>query len=612
MQKVLLTILLLSFATLVSGQNIKENFDAGKRYFDKQEYALAKNSFGKITAIEGTNEMVQWASYYYAISAYYSNDLAGSKNMFAQVLRKYPYWDVSDDVNYWLAFIAAEEQDLNKTIDYSEAIRGPSLKTKSKNLVRQAAASIDDLESLIASLESYPEESIIASRIAEVILSQPSTDENLDLLSDLSDEYELNLTTPLEGINGSPKKSVYNVALFLPFYHRSDSASLLRVERHWTAKLYYGLKLGVEKLRDEGVEINLLTYDTRGIEPLDSIISSGELDSLDLIIGPVTQSSVAKIAPFAQERQINMINPLSANNDVIQSNPFAFLYYPSNESLARRAADYTLKNFIENKNAAIFYSGGGDRARASEYRKIIEQDSFNVVIFEGVRPNESVKIQQLLMEEEELERDSVTVENMMMEMEELREAGEDDWEIYDEQDFVYDTLKILPDSIGHIFIASDYSSLVTSALSGIDARPDSINILTSSRFLAEEQSISLDQLERLDAVLLGSNFIPYDSAAISDFRQRYLSAYMAAPSKTDILGDAYMGYDLMVNFGRLLNRYGKYFQLGLVKNENIDGELIEYFNYRFTRDNNFIPYLKVRDSKIQIRTEEIDEDRPQQ
>lgn len=609
MRKTIAIFLFLGMGLLSYAQNIQQNFEEGKKYFDQEQYALAKNSFSKITAVEGTNQMVQWASYYFAISAYQTNNLGEAEQMFEQVLTKYPYWGVKDEVNFWLARIASDQGELKEVFGHLSKIQEPEFDADIDALLRQAINKTNDAEVLKELLDEYPEEEKLASRIAQIILGQPAVDQDVSYLMELQNNYELSITAPIEGIESSPRKSVYNVGLFLPFYYRSDSASLIRVERGWTSKIYYGAKLAVEKLKEEGVEINLITYDTRGVISLDSIIGSGELEELDLIVGPVTQSSIAQVSAYAQEKKINMVNPLSANNDVINENPFAFLYYPSNESIARRAANYTMDHFTENKNVAIFYSGIADKTRADLYKEIIEKDSFNVVIHEGVLPNESVNIQQLLLEEEELERDSLEIENMMAEMDSLRWSGEEDWDIYDERDFVYDTLKILPDSIGHIFIASDYSSLVTSALSGIDARPDTIDIITTSRFLAAEQSISLEQLERLDAVLLGSNFIPYDSTSVREFRSRYFERYMINPTKADILGDEYLGYDLLVNFGRLLGKYGKYFQLDLVRNGDIDGELIDAFNYRFTQDNNFIPYLKVRDARIERRTEEIDEDK---
>lgn len=610
MRRITIVTFFLSTVLGLFGQNIRQNFEEGKAYFDREQFALAKNSFAKITAVEGNNEMVQWGSYYYAISSYYANDLNAATQMFKQILSRYPYWGVKQEVNFWLAFISAEQNELKTVFDYLYRITDEKLNQDIEALKVSVLASTNNMSQLMDVLNSFPNEQKVASRIAELILSKPLPEQDVDLLMNLEKKYELNITSRLEGIEESPKKAVYNVGLFLPFYYRSDSASLLRVERSWTASLYYGVALGVEKLKSEGIDVNLLTFDTRGTQDLADAIDSGDLNELDLIIGPVTQSSIAQMSAFSKENKINMVNPLSANNDVINNNPFAFLYYPSNESLARRAAAYTRKHFTENKKAAVFYSGIADKARADLYKELIEQDSFQVVIHEGILPNESVQIQQLLLEEEELDKDSLVVESMLAEMDSLREAGEEDWEIYDELDFVYDTLKILPDSIGHIFVASDYSSLVTSALSGIDARPDTISIITSSRFLAAEQSISLDQLERLDAVLLGSNFIAFDSANVEEFRERFFEKYLTNPTKTDLLGDEYLGYDLMVNFGRLLGEYGKYFQLGLIRNADIDGELIKAYNYRLTQDNNFIPYFKVREARIERRTEEIDENRP--
>ena len=80
---------------------------------------------------------------------------------------------------------------------------------------------------------------------------------------------------------------------------------------------------------------------------------------------------------------------------------------------------------------------------------------------------------------------------MLAEMNSLREAEVEDWEIYNERDFYEDSLMIRPDSIGHIFVASDISSHVASAMSGIESREDTIYFITSSKFLNAESSVSL-------------------------------------------------------------------------------------------------------------------------
>ncbi|HEY9117838.1 MAG TPA: hypothetical protein VIN11_08430 [Roseivirga sp.] len=599
MQRYFLVILLTVFGCFSAlGQNIKQLFDEGKLLFDQGQYALALSKFEPLTAMETDNEMLRFASFYYAVSAYQSGDKSTAKNAFKQIQQKYPNWSIDNDLNYWQGVIAVEE---GKTIDafqYFNQVNSPELASSIKVLKERALASVNYIEQLKSLLIAFPETSV-ASKLASLMLQQDVKDQDLELLEQLETAYDLEISLTADGINYSPKKKVYNVGLFLPYAYRNDSARLAQLESNWTTRMYHGALLGVELLKEEGIEINLVNIDTRDAsQRLEQMIASGQLDSLDLIIGPVTQTAVESMTKFSKEHKINMINPLSSNSEILRDNPYAFLYYPSNESLAIQSAEYAIKHFTRNKNAAIFYSGAADYERAELYRELIEKDSFNVPIFMRVGPEESVKIQQLFVEEEEVERDSITIARMFAEMDSLRYAGVQNWEKYADRDFVYDTLKILPDSIGHVFIASDFSSLSTSALSGIAARPDTIEFLSSSRFLVAEQSLSFPQLERLNAILVGSNHIDYATNEIAEFRRRYVDTYMASPVKEERLGDAYMAYDIVVTFGRLLHQYGKYFQVGLRRKDKVEGELTESLAYRLSNDNRYMPYLKVSGAKV--------------
>jgi len=595
----LIVVLLIISVSQGFSQNIKALFDEGKKLFDQKEYALALDKFAPLTSVNQSNDLVKYSSYYYAIAAYKSGDNTTAKNMFKQVLQKYPDWAVTEDVNYWLGYLAAQENDILGTFQYFDLVNKPDLEVNKAALKAVVLSNTTDMKGLLKLLDQYPNDNLIASQLANQILSQPVHEQDMELLSNLQSTYALNLDLGIDGIEYSPKKSTYNVGLFLPFSFSSDSAMLVRAMSNWTTRMYEGVALGVEKLKDEGIQVNLISIDTRSLETsLEDQIAAGDFVDLDLIVGPVFQREVELMADFSKENKINIINPLSSNGDILKDNPFAFLYYPSNESIAIEAAEYAKQNFRRNKNAAVFYSGFSDVARADMYRQIIEKDSFNVTIFREVRPNESVNIQQWLIEEEELDKDSTTTANMMAEMDSLREAGEEEWEIYSERDFVYDTLKILPDSIGHVFIASDISSLASSALSGIEGRPDTVEYLSSSRFLTNESSISFDQLERLNATFLGTNLINYNTDAVNEFRNRYVEAYLKSPIKEDRLGDAYIGYDIVVTFGRLLNEYGKYFQVGVKRRDAFEGELTDKFNYGLSNDNRYIPVLKVEAATI--------------
>lgn len=580
-------------------QNIKALFDEGKQLFDQGQYALALGKLAPLTSMNQDNDLIKYSSYFYAIAAHKSGDNTTAKNMFKQVLQKYPNWDVKEDVNYWLGYLAAQENDIQGAFQYFDLVNKPDLDESKKALKSGLLSNLTDLKGLQKLLDQYPGDNLIASQLANQILAQPVRKQDIALLSRLQSAYALNFDLGIDEIDYSPKKATYNVGLFLPFTFSTDSAMLVRAMSTWTTRMYQGAALGVQKLKEEGIDLNLISVDTRSLNnSLDMQLNEGNFDELDLIIGPVFQGAVEMMTRFSQEKKVNVINPLSSNGDILADNPFAFLYYPSNESIAMKAAEYAKANFTRNKNAAVFYSGVSDITRADLYRQIIEKDSFNVTIFREVRPNESVNIQQWLIEEEEVDKDSTVVANMMAQMDSLREAGEEEWELYSDRDFVYDTLKILPDSIGHVFIASDISSLASSALSGIESRPDTIEYLSSSRFLATESSVSFDQLERLNATFLGTNLIDYNTEAVSEFRSKYVEAYLSSPVKEDRLGDAYIGYDIVVTFGRLLSQYGKYFQVGVKRRDDFDGELTDRFNYKLSNDNRYIPVLKVDQSTI--------------
>jgi len=594
----LIAIFTLSSFTAAFGQNIKQLFDEGKALFDQESYALAFGKFEPLTALTQDNDMVKYASFYYAVSAYQTGDKVTAKNAFKQIQTKYPDWRIENELNYWLGLIAVEQGQVSDAFDYFALVKDTTFRSSVAVLKNQAIDSIHDINRLKSLLQQYPE-NLIASKLASEILRLDVQEQDLDLLDSLQGLYDLEISLTLDDIKYSPKKEVYNVGLFLPFAFRGDSARIAQLEANWTTRMYQGALLGVEKLAGEGININLITVDTRdGQQTLNQMIQSGQLDSLDFIIGPVTQGAVETMTKFSKERKINMINPLSSNSEILVQSPYAFLYYPSNESLAIRSAEYATRYFTGNKNAAIFYSGSADYERASLYKELIEKDSFNVPIMMRVGPDESVKIQQLFTEEHEVDKDSVVVAAMLAEMDSLREAGDAKWEKYSERDFVHDTLKILPDSIGHVFIASDFSALTTSAISGIAARPDTIEFISSSRFLAAEQSLSFNQLERLNAVFVGSNFMDYSTPEVAEFRKNYVNRFLTGPVKEERLGDAYISYDIVVNFGRLLNQYGKYFQVGLRRRDQVEGELTEKLRYKMSNDNRYMPFLRVRDGQV--------------
>ena len=595
--------IVLIFLSLVGhsafAQDIKTMFDEAKALLDREQYALAMGRFKQISALEQDNDLVRYANFYEAISAYHSGDIAMAQQLFTELEEKYPNWSESaNEIYLWQAKIAFENGELEDGLNYLETINDESFKEEIQALKIKHLENVKDRDLLKSLLQSHPDP-IIASNLLTSLLAENVMDRNSVLIDSLITTFKINPEANIDGVDFSPKKEVYNIGLFFPFQYNSDSVSLVRMMNDWPVRFLQGMKLGLEKLAEENININLMTFDTKtSATTTRAILADPKLKEVDLIVGPAYPGPIGEVVRFSKENKINFINPLSSNGEILIDNPFAFLYYPSNESLAISAAEYTRKHLTKNKNVAIFYASEADKSRAQLYRRLIEKDSFNVVIDQMVRPNESVKIQQMLVEKIKVDKDSTERANMIAEMDSLLDAGVKKWEKYSEDDFLDEKFGIMPDSIGHIFIASDIPSLSASVISGIDAREDTIYYVGSSRWLSSEQSISFQQLERVEAVFTGSNWIDYDKASVKEFRERYLKMFSAVPKKEDRLGDAYIGYDIMVTYGRLLSQYGKYFQLGLKTRKTVPGELTERFSYQLSNDNRYTPILRMVDSKV--------------
>lgn len=75
-------LLVFSFSAQLSAQNVKQIFEEGKSLFDQEQYALAQGKFAAISALDQENDMVRYAAYYYAISAYRADDAETPRTCF--------------------------------------------------------------------------------------------------------------------------------------------------------------------------------------------------------------------------------------------------------------------------------------------------------------------------------------------------------------------------------------------------------------------------------------------------------------------------------------------------------------------------------------------------
>ncbi|MEQ8925819.1 MAG: ABC transporter substrate-binding protein [Fulvivirga sp.] len=562
----------LIFSHFVAAQTTswQQQYLNAKDFYKGGKYALAMEAFKPIIESE-ENAFSAYSSFYYALAAYHNGYKPLSKDMLLQVKAKYPKWSRNDEVNYWLGLIYFEEQSYNQGLNVLSEIEDERVKEDVKALKYNFYSKIETIEELKSLFKNNGEDRLLGYLLAKRISQETLVNQDQKLLREIIEQFDLN---PAEfnaiEVQKTVFKDSYKVAVLLPFMTSDLEPNLKRKVNQFVLDLYQGIQLAADTLKTEKINIELYAYDTkRSKRVTKEIVGKEELKGMDLIIGPLFSEPIAVVNEFAYKRKINVINPLSSNSGVIGQNPFAFLFFPSNETVGRLSAEFVSKN-VKNKSGIILYEDNpNDSAMAFAYKQRIMADSIKIIRTKRIKKDSSRLILDMLLIPDAKLRDAST--------EDAKEAYE-----------------IKLDSVGHIFVASSNDLISSKVLSAVETRGDSIVVIGSSEWL-NLPVIKYDTYFKLGCMLYAPNYNREDSPEYRAFRKGYIRRHKEIPGKY-----AEIGYELMQLMGRGLNRHGKYFQLGWRDEGFVEGHLTAGFNYTNSNDNLVLPLLQFDEGQIKM------------
>lgn len=565
-------VLLVCICVVSQAQNTQQEYLNAKSLFKSEKYNLAMETFKPIIQHNKSKQFAPYASFYYAVAAYRQAYPALARDMFLQLNERFPKWKNKAEVNFWLSKIYFEQGDFQKAQEYA---KGKSLATENSSQKRYFYSQIKSVDSLTTLHEQLPKDVDVAYALAKFISQQMLVDQDRNLLLALIKDFNLNENDfEIMSINQSLKKDTYNVAVIMPFMFDHIFPSLRKKSNQFVFDMYEGIHLAVHSLEKQDVKINLYAYDTqKDVEVTKQILNKEELKTMDLIIGPLFPYPSYYVSDFSYQHKINMINPLSANQQVIGNNPYSFLYNPQYATQANAVAMYVKEN-ITNKTSIIFYGGSmADSIKAFTYKEIIEQDSFKTIMMRKVSKDAYRHILKILTAtykgSEETSGEEVTKEEV-------------------------DQLVIAKDSIGSIYVASDNQLLASSVVSAVEIRGDSIAVIGSGKWL-DYKFIDYSAYERLNITLVAPNYIVNTDTTYQYINDYFINKYSIPASK-----HAYYGYDLMMLTGKSLYEYGVYFQKALYKKPYTNGILITAYSYLNANDNQYVPLLQFKNSIIEV------------
>lgn len=555
-------------AVVVNAQDFKRQFKNARTLFDEKQYNLAMEAFKPLIVYDRNNPYPEYASFYYAVSAYQQGYGAVAKDMFLQIRKLYPDWDQLSEVNYWLAKIYFDQREYFQGLLMLREINNPALESDVASLKQHYFAQISDAETLRMALEDYPNDKIIARSLAAALAkdaNQPGVMRQFDSLVSVfqfnRDEFNLNLG-PV-----SFKKDKYVVSLLMPFLANTLEPTPAPKVNQQILDMYQGIVMARDTLEKQGIHIDLRLYDTESNdEKVKDILALPELKSSDLIVGPIFNNTEA-VKEFSLANQIVMVNPVSRNSDYVRDNPFAILFQPSFETIGRRGAEWVAEN-IRNKNCIVYFGDTPrDSIQAFGFMKRAKELNLNIVLAEEHRRETAGTIISTLATPTEFD--------------EFKNATQ---------------YSLKRDSIGSIYVASDNQLIFSKVNSSVTTRGDSIIVVGSEAWISPENtSVSLENYERNHVALAAPRYCSEQSQAYNAFRRSYLLRHGVLPGSLSILG-----YEFMLYAGKALARYGTYFLPGIAAEGFQTGTLYQGFDYTQSQDNQYVPFVQFRDGELVV------------
>ncbi len=172
--------------------------------------------------------------------------------------------------------------------------------------------------------------------------------------------------------HSSGSKQQYHVSLLLPLYlEKADSltyssnvnpTTFEALQPFQFIQFYEGFLIALDSLaKVQGLKVELSVFDIdQDQAKLTKVLKDPQLVKSDLIIGPFFASAFEKVAAFALEHQIPIVNPMSPRQEIIRNNPFVIKVKPGEqyqyEQLAKFVTSYypSAKVFLFRANSSKF------------------------------------------------------------------------------------------------------------------------------------------------------------------------------------------------------------------------------------------------------------------
>lgn len=547
--------------------DFKQYYFNGKSFYREGKYNLAMESFKQAIPYDADNLFSEYASFYFALSAYHQGFYAVAKDMLNQLKKLHPNWDKMSEVDFWLGRIHMDNKEYFQGLKIWSSINNPTIQKSIEGYKYTYLSVIEDPETLTMMTEEYPNDLLIGKLLAKSLSTRLTDVTTRDQLDAVILKYNLNRSDYVHEAPPSYFKDKYSVSVLYPFMLSSLDPTPGKKKNQLILDLYEGMRMAADTLKKSGVDIDIRAYDTeRKASTISRLLETEEIKNTDLIIGPFFPDENKLVQDFSMKNKINVLKPFTNNLEMIGINEFGFLMQPSYETVGTKSAEFLSKYARRRKNCIVFYgTSKKDSLLATSFMKKANEVGIKVVSAQRLTKDATGRIISMLTTATEYDKNKLPVE-----------------------------FKLKRDSLGSIFVASDDALIYSKVISSVETRGDSITVVGSETWL-ENNAMDYEKFQSQGIVLASPNFMNFSSAHYKAFAKKFIRTNGRTPSTY-----AALGYDLMMFAGNSLKTYGVYFQDGFDKEEVFPGALSEGYSFVNSHDNQCVPFVKFEKGELKV------------
>lgn len=321
-------------------------------------------------------------------------------------------------------------------------------------------------------------------------------------------------------------KDRYQIAVVLPFAAGKRWGGEVHPSSLRALEFYEGMKLALDSLQLEGMKLDVHVFDTRAdVAQMKSLLELKTLQQADLIIGPLTRSNSLLLNEHGKRYGIPILSPFNPRDDLNEAGHEAFFQAsPPFERYSKKIVEHCLYNRTARKNILILASPtAADSARVQQLQRAFNRHPYSSMHSISVHYSSSqtnFSIRNIRDRFSKVDSNMVIVPS------------------YKEEGFIYAVLR----------------ELSTLKDSEKRYRNYPVRVYGLPQWMAYEK-VEYKYYEDLDLHVANDYYVNSKSKKVQAFEQHYFDTYGMPPREY-----GYMGFDMTLFFGRLLQEFGSNFR----------------------------------------------------